>query len=195
MFRHLLVFTVLLSWRSTNAAFGGTLFYYRDHVNRLPLFTYHGLILYVNIFFFCMIRSSRPMTTTTEHKWQIEEEGFMCNVDYLDPVKNSPNGSPLGIVDSLALCKSRCEKNPKCQSIAYFSNSKRCSHFGAPCEHKIEPNKAISWTLIRNAGLPRNETPCIFALGGFGLNTHVLSTQTCAHLALAHFNMHIYTQT
>ena len=115
------------------------------------------------------------MTTTTEHKWQNEDEGFMCNVDYLDPVKNSPNGSP-GKLDSLDLCKSRCEKNPKCQSITYFSNSKLCSHFGAPCEHKIEPKKAISWTLIRNAGLPSNETPCIFALGVFGLNTHLLIT-------------------
>ena len=98
------------------------------------------------------------MMTTTEHKWENEEEGVMCSVDYLDPVDHSPNGSP-GKLDSIDLCKSRCEKNPKCQSITYFPNSKWCSHFGTPCGNKKESKQAISWTLKRNAGFPTNETP------------------------------------
>ena len=134
------------------------------------------------------------MMTTTEHKWKNEEGGFMCNVDYLDPLKHSPNGSP-GKLDSIDLCKSRCEKNPKCQSITYFENNKWCSHFGAPCENKIVPKKGISWTLIRNAGLPTSESLCILAVGVFGLNTHLLSTLETHRHALTHFNTHIYTQT
>ena len=51
MFRTILVFAVLLLWRSANAAFGGTFFYYRDFVNRLPLLAYNGFILYIRIFF------------------------------------------------------------------------------------------------------------------------------------------------
>ena len=103
------------------------------------------------------------MMTTTEHKWKNEEGGFMCRADYLDPAKHSPNGSP-GKLDSIDLCKSRCEKNPKCQSITYFSKSKWCSHFSTPCGNKKESKQAISWTLKRNAGLPTNETPSLVAL-------------------------------
>ena len=150
MFRPLLVFDVLLLWGSANAAFGGKFFLLQRfcYCHIMPLY-------YISTFSFCMIRTWRPMTTTTEHKWRNEEDGFMCNVDYLDPVKNSPNGSP-GKLDSLDLCKSRCEKNPKCQSITYFSKSKWCSHFGTPCDNKQKSKQAISWTLKRNAGLPTN---------------------------------------
>ena len=103
------------------------------------------------------------MMTTTEPKWQKEEKGFMCSVDYLDPDDHSPNGSP-GKLDSIDLCKSRCEKNPKCRSITYFSKSKWCSHFSTPCGHKKASKQAISWIVKRNAGLPTNETPSLVAL-------------------------------
>ena len=104
-----------------------------------------------------MIRTSRLIPTTTEHKWVNKEEGVVCNFDFLSPKK----------LDSMDLCKSSCEKNSKCQSITFFPNNKWCSHFGTPCAGKQKKIGAISWTLIRNAGLPTKQTPCILALGMF----------------------------
>ena len=82
---------------------------------------------------------------------------YGCDVDNEKYLTNSP-----GIVPRLDVCTQLCEESSECMSVTLYRN-KFCSHFRTPCD-KQKSDQAVSWTLIRNAGLPTNGTPCILAL-------------------------------